>query len=393
MLSLKKKRRGVTLVEMLVATAMCILGMWMLTWMFQQATASFSLANAQATLTGQQRMVAQIMTRDLEADKFPEDDNRQNRGRKLADQRLDLLNVPGIGYTPPRGGYFWAKSTPASTAANSVNVAEAGGLSDGYGFYSSRSADHFIQVTVILPDNPGNRFYADVPAGGGNPAPGLAAEISYFLVPAGRTTTGIPFYDLMRVQRVAAQTGYDALDYQQKWVNPALALAPPDAVDEVMTVLNGQMQMLGDGRAPVDLTIPVGFANSPRFAMPANPLASRTGRLVTSRRYGEDRLMSQVLSFEIKFTGTLGPGSGLTTPWPTPFANGNSDYPFDVLPFNGEFDTFSTRVPNWNTNPNYKATAANPGGNMKPLRITGALIVIRSLQGTSTRQTRITVSL
>ena len=37
-----------TLVEMLVATAMCIAGMWMLTWMFQQATASFSLANAQA---------------------------------------------------------------------------------------------------------------------------------------------------------------------------------------------------------------------------------------------------------------------------------------------------------------------------------------------------------
>ena len=43
---LRGRRRGVTLVEMLVATAMCIAGMWMLTWMFQQATASFSLANA-----------------------------------------------------------------------------------------------------------------------------------------------------------------------------------------------------------------------------------------------------------------------------------------------------------------------------------------------------------
>src|SRR5262245_11327871 len=99
------RRRGVTLVEMLVATAMCIAGMWMLTWMFQQATASFSLANAQVTLTGQERLVTTIMTRDLDQDRFPEDDGQFNRWRRLSD-------LPS-GRSPRRGGYFIASSKAA----------------------------------------------------------------------------------------------------------------------------------------------------------------------------------------------------------------------------------------------------------------------------------------
>ena len=368
MIRTRKIRRGVTLVEMIVATAMCILGMWMLTWMFQQATASFSLANAQVSLTGQERMVTQIMTKDLEADKFLDDDTRQNRGRKLADLRSDLLNSGG--YVPPRSGYFLAQSRPPDNLLNFIEP------NDSNGFGSSRSADHFLQFTAILPDTPGNRYYAEVQTQNGRKVvAGVAAEISYFLVRSGQTASGVPLYDLMRVQRVAAQSPYDAADFDRIAVQPGLAATPPDAVDEVLTVFNNRMQTLND------LTIPTGFNGSPRFA-------NRVARPTSSRRYGEDRMMANVLSFEVKFTGV----GALGTNWPAPFP-GNSDHPYDTLPYDGKFDTFSTRIADWATNPTYRASATNQGGQMKPIRITGAMIRIRALSGTTARQTTIVVSL
>lgn len=380
MIRTRYTRRGVTLVEMLVATAMCIAGMWMLTWMFKQATDSFTLANQQVALTSQERLVTTVMTRDLEADKFLEDDRQQNRGRKLADMRTDRVHVGG--YVPPRGGYFWAKSGPVD---GNFNIAEPNG---DYNFGSARTADHFLQFTVILPDTPGNRFFSELRV---NPGPtsrvfaGVAAEVGYYLVRAGQAPEpyNTPLYDLIRVQRLTAQSDYEAADYDKIAVGPGAA----DAPDEVMTVTNNRMRTLGD------LTVPIGFGATPRFAAGGIvPLGTRTARPTSSRRYGEDRLMSNILSFEVKFTGELGAQSGLTTPWPTPFANGNTDFPYDTLPFNNEFDTFSTRVANWNTNATW-ANAANPGRPIKPIRITGAQIRIRALSGTTARQTTIVVTL
>lgn len=372
-----RARRGVTLVEMLVATAMCIMGMWMLTWMFQQATASFSLANAQATLTTQERMVTTIMTRDLDADKFPEDDRNfvqtGNRRRRLSDQQA--------GFGPPRGGYFFA-SAP-TVIRNSAFDEQA----DTYGFPSSRSS-HILQFTVMVPDTPGGRLVAEVPAGSGKSVAGTAIEVSYFLVPTGTTATGAQLYDLMRVQRLTAISPYDARDYLNTIVQPAYNLTPSDTVHEVMTS--------APGVTPAPATM---FTLEDLSTNVSNCRFGRTVRGTNSKRYGEDRLLSNVLSMEVKFTGPAvgsvpGTGGWNSTPvawptepgspnmWPRPFDpigaySGNKDYPYDFLPFDGQYDT---------------ATNGTPSPVRQSIRITGAQIKVRALFGTTARQTTFTVT-
>ncbi len=112
----QRTRRGVTIVELLVAAAMCIMGMWLLSWLYQQGLESFRQARAQADLTTQGRMFSQIITRDLSADHF-ERPELPSGGRRLSDQRLDKLGVRSDGgmpekyfiredtYTPPKRGY------------------------------------------------------------------------------------------------------------------------------------------------------------------------------------------------------------------------------------------------------------------------------------------------
>ncbi|MBN9119870.1 MAG: hypothetical protein J0I06_12035 [Planctomycetes bacterium] len=356
-----RARRGVTLVEMLVATAMCILGMWMLTWMFQQATASFSLANAQVALTGQERAVTTVMQRDLACDVFADDDTLPNRGRKVSDR--------SPGDPVPKGGYLWARSSPPGVGGT---ILEA---TDSNGFASYRATDHFIQFTAILPDTPGNRFISEVPAGSGTTRAGTAAEIAYFLVPNGTTTGGAQLYDLMRVQRIVALNQYDAQDYLNLAVQPGYQAG--DLVHEVMvcsppntaTSTPAKMHALADlaqAVGPSGATAPrIGgaaqYAGGPTFPRAARSLTSAP----PSKRYGEDRLLSGVLSFEVKFTGQ---GTG----WPTPFSS-NSDYPYDTLPAGSNYEFDTSRSPT--------------------LKITGVQIRIRAVNGTNTRQTTIVIAL
>ncbi len=389
----QRTRRGVTLVEMLVAAALCIAGMSLMTWLYQQGLESFRFARAQADLTAQQRMVTTIMTRDLQAPHFMDEDSKPNRGRRVSDQRLDqmyLYQDPADptgnrllvgGYIPPRGGYFRARSLPVGNAIvpNPNNVFEAN--SDG--FDSSLSTDHVIQFIVLLPGGSSfQQFSAEVPASSGFQYFGTAAEVMYYLRFTGQTPGGVNLYELYRHQRLVARSTDDAPAYK----TPA---SYPDA-PEVMAVTGGTMRTLGD------LTIPAGFPNSLRLVpnnptgLPATPLPP------TSPRYGEDKLMSNVLSFEIKFTGpavNLGAGAWPSDPsstqWPRPLAV-NSDYPFDNLPFDGQFDTFSTQASTptvgWNWSNNY-ARVGNPGGSMKPLRLTAIKVTLRTWDS-KTRTTR-----
>jgi hypothetical protein len=116
---------------------------------------------------------------------------------------------------------------------------------------------------------------------------------------------------------------------------------------------------------------------------PASPI--RQGLANSPYRMGDDRLMSNVLSFEVKFTGT---SSAIA--WPAPFP-GNSDYPYDNLPYDGKFDTHSQRVA-WQSD---VATAANQTGRIKQIRITGVMIRIRALdvRTKTPRQTTVIVDL
>ena len=188
-------RSGTTLVELLVAAAMSIMIMWLLTWCYQQGLASFSNTKAHADLMDQERMVTSVMTRDLLADHFLNDSSKPNGGHMVRDQRLDLTSPT---YVPPKSGFFYAFSP-----AGSIEGVDG----DTDGFQSSISTNHILQFTSILPGGPPEQmFNADVPFGTVTTGPtyGRAAEISYFLVPTGQTLGGTQLNNLMRRQRLCA---------------------------------------------------------------------------------------------------------------------------------------------------------------------------------------------
>lgn len=370
MIRTPRTRRGFTLVELLVAAAMMILGMWLLSWVYQQGLESFRQARAQSELTNQQRMVTSILTRDLAAVHFTDDSTKPNNGRRLSDQRTDL--VWSGGYVPPTGGYFRAGSFPID---NTNNIWEGNdSIAD-----SSRSTNHFLQFTAILPGGPSHQlFSAEVPAYSGKQYFSTAAEVAYFLKPSGQTTGGVPLFDLYRQQRIVARNTDDAPAY-------ASAASQIDA-QEVMVVRGGQMQNLRN------LTIPSGLTGSVRLSGPPFP--------PYQLHVSEDKLMSNVLSFEVKFTGSAGYNSGVT--WPRPFLDPNTgaqntDYPYDTLPYDGNsydglFDTHSTQAP-WQSD--IAGVGVTGAKRLKPIRITGVMIRLRSYdtRTQSARQTTLTLDL
>jgi hypothetical protein len=410
MVRTKRTRRGATLVEVLVSAAMLILGMWLLVWLYQQGMNSFIQAKSQADITTQERNVATVMTRDLGAATFPSEDNKPNRGVRLADQRTDLAP---FGWTPPRAGYFWGRSLPAPTGlgtyTNPNNVYEA---FDPDGFPSTRSTDHALAFTVLLPGGPSNQMHCSqlLAPTGNQQLYGTAAEVTYALVYSGRNTAGgVPLFDLMRRQRLTARSSDDTTDY----MNAITPFLTTDNVGEVMTYSSALKpnQMLN----LLDLTHPSNRLPAPTLAVPQIILPS-------SARYGEDRLMSNVISFEVKFTGptsTLASTSGATAwanvgygawscdpnanMWPRPLkgvvnpntgvqALDNPDFPYDNLPFNGEYDTFTQIGTNWPTNGStYVATVASPNNPVKQIRVTGVMIRLRAYEprNQNARQTTI----
>ena len=216
MIRTTRTRRGVTLVEMMVAAALSITGMWLLTWVYQQGIDSFRLGNATANLSTQERMVASIMTRDLKADHFLEEDNKPNRGRRLSDQTKSLGD--GTVYTPPKSGYFWTRSNQSGATSEG---------SDSYGYTSTRSFQNFIQFTAILPGGRSDQTVAaEVPYVGTPTIPpqptqvfGTAFEVSYYLVKTGKSANGLTdVFDLYRAQKLVARTTDDNPSYAP-WVD------------------------------------------------------------------------------------------------------------------------------------------------------------------------------
>ena len=365
-------RSGMTLVEMLVAAAMSIMVMWLLTWCYQQGLGSFSTTKSQGDLMDQLRQTSSLMTRDLTAQHFVFSDTPPTYGMLPTNGGVRLSDLgPGGGssnsnYTPP-AGYFVAQSSAGNIEGY-----------DGDGLASSYSTSHWVQFTVILPGGPPqNLFSAELAPATNPPTPttyfGRAAEVSYFLAPNGTTSGGTQLYNLYRRQRVCGMTSDDAQSYNLAGIPPPI---PPQTQPDTAEVMS-----LPTTPPPPTQSWPVLYMSqmSVNNRMPyTTPLA------VTSSRYGEDVLMSNVVSMEIKFTG---PQTSTTTGavWPLQYLNSttgaiqNFDYPYDNLPGNGLFDTAGvSNVPS-----------------MSPIRITGAMIRIRaySPRTQQTRQTTFAVSL
>src|SRR5690349_13229089 len=103
----RSTRPGITLVEMLVAMALALGIMLILTESFKMALDFVRGANATGTLITQLNGAGLALNQDLKADHFLPEDAKPGRGVRLSDQRLDWYNVPGTpGWTQPVGGFF-----------------------------------------------------------------------------------------------------------------------------------------------------------------------------------------------------------------------------------------------------------------------------------------------
>jgi type II secretory pathway pseudopilin PulG len=292
-------RRGFTLVELMVAASMCVLGMWLFTWLYKQGLDSFRTAKAQADLMSQERSVIELLRRDLTADHFLDEDRKPNHGRKLSDQ----LRVLGPGYTLARGGYFEARNVGGFLEAT-----------DADGFQSWRT-NNGIRFTVVRPGGtPDNQYSVQTPAGGGAQYGGVGAEVAYFLVQNGRTPGGVILYDLYRRQRLVALNSDFAAAYEGLLNQPRTPALDPRDVTEVFALRNPTATA-----PPVQVLTFADLRNSPGLRVPLTAVN-------TVGRIGDDKILSNVVSFEMKFTGT-GISGG---PFARPFA-ANSDFPYDWI--------------------------------------------------------------
>jgi type II secretory pathway pseudopilin PulG len=297
-------RQAFTLPELLVAMALSVGIMWMLAESFRMGTDLVIGAKATGELSTQLDSAGRVIVRDLQSEHFLSDDTKPNRGLRLSDQRLDLLSLNSstnlwTGWVPPTGGYFFL-NCPQPTH---YKVAQ-----DAEGFWMNTTTNHSVQFTVVLPGGP-DQFMFSVTSGG-MPYSSRAAEVSYFLVSSGRSTStntsSQPLYNLYRRYRLVAPTPDDRTSLPATDTEGVISL----------NAAGTQVNTLADVTNPANRLTPSPFAS-------------------TSTHYGEDILASNVLSFEVLPEWTQNTTLTGSTGTAQPFQSGttvlNSDWPNDHL--------------------------------------------------------------
>ena len=331
-----RTRPGFTLVELMVSAAVCVLIMAILATVFQLSIDTMRQMKSTGDLMTQLRAAGEVVKRDLQADHFAEADNKN----KLSDQSLDKLRVddtmpinpppPGTpgrfvlrGWSPPaNGGFFRIKSTPAPLTPTPGSAAVTEGQ-DGDGLLSSRATDHYLHFTSILDASDGNPYTAVV---NGRPYTKRAAEIAYFLDPTESGTTGgtgtTKLYHLIRRQRLAATSPSDLTADPLPASDPAVISVRPSGANYVVNTL-------------ADLTNPNNRLGGGVGAHPKLAAGNDTQLATISASpnlIGDDILISNVISFEVKVQWQANADPKLPTSANPVAFPGNTDDPFDALP-------------------------------------------------------------
>jgi prepilin-type N-terminal cleavage/methylation domain-containing protein len=300
-------RPAFTLIEMMVAMALALGIMLILTESFKMALDFVRSANSTGEMISQLNGAGILMSRDLRAEHFLPDDTKPNRGVKLSDQRLDWNGATGKTWTPPTGGFF-----------RIVDPNPGVETTDAQGFtINAPATGHQLHFTAVLTGGTdANQFSA---LSGGATYTSRAAEVAYFLAPMGRSTSvgagGQQLFNLIRRQRLLAVTTAD---------QPSLSSAAADT--EVISAVGPNVNTMTSVMNPSNR---MGLAALPGPTPgPASP------------RYGEDIVVSNVLTFEVQADWTPGPTSPTA---PRAFST-NTDAPYDFIP-GGVFDTNGTPPP------------------------------------------------
>jgi len=308
-------RDGFTLVELMIAAAITVMIMTILSICFQTSMNAMSSMRAQGDAADQLRALNTVMKRDFMADRhLPAEGNQtvRNRGRRISDYLLQMPTVPPP--PPPATGFFYLDSPPP--------IASQYEGSDG-AFDSYRNAPNTsyptgcrVWFTSVLPGGDDSKLYTATV--NGVTYSSEAAEVAYFLLPAPQQTGGNPslqLYNLHRRQRLVA------IDSQRQSVlSPVLAFAGASEV------ISQNQANLAQANTMTTLTL---GGRSPTLG------PSSIFQLLAS---GDDIILSNVLSFEIKPTWTH--RTFLRDPVPfigRPAAPGypaygpNTDFPYDDL--------------------------------------------------------------
>jgi len=309
-----RRRTGVTLPELMVAAAMSMVIMLIIAFAFREGVKSFRTLRAVGQMQDRMRSAQNVLKRDLAAEHFGGLFQQGLSGPYVRDQRLDL-----VGWKPPEEGYFEVKQgSPSQVEAF-----------DSDGIPSYVATNHSLRFTVKLT---GKRqqdwFYAAGATGGdldfsiSSAAATRWAEIAYFLVDSGETTAdgATKLYSLRRQEK-------------------ALNVSGSQTSATVAQVVNRH-----------------GGANF----------------VYASNTTGDDILLTDVLSFEVKVAWTPSIVSAMGNVSPTlPLPPGNLDWPVSNLPpdlllpqtLGNRFDTGSlldvqTANPNydWNNPASFNAT-------------------------------------
>lgn len=374
-LAQNRRRAGFTLVELMVAAGLTILIMTVMASGFQMALQSFSTLKAAGDLADRIRTAEALLRQDLAADHF--DDGTGGLPR-LSDFRFDRAGTPEA--VRPVGGFFQIRQGAASVleGGDQDNLSSTRAPTSATPGPVLGSAAHTLSMTVRRTGKSAGDLFAVVDPNVGtvlaqprnqtdvaqvaNSFLSEWAEVHWFLDTTRPTmVNGVATFPLCRRVRLLTRQS----------VNVPAATHPTLA--EVVSV---------DGASNTNTVTSV-TAQANRLGLAALPGGSN--------RFGDDIVITNVLSFEVKPTWEVAAGGAVprTNVGPVGSSRANADYPFDDLPAN---NVGPLPVANVQFDSALGGFATAAGAPVTPARVTGAQIKIRIYDGKNkmTRQSTVT---
>jgi len=378
-------RRGFTIVELLVAAAVSIFLMVIITTAFQVGIDTFRKLKAQGDMQERLRITTIIMRDDLTSWHF-------GRGQYLNKQPLNTAfpyNTNGPGWLPPDEGFFRIYQGPENLA--DPNAATRGNPfiiegTDSDNIIFSRATKHALHFAVLRQSAGAENRFRTLNSGlytvvqpkwwiypsdyiDGSSFSGQWAEVAYFLVANGESANGTPLYTLYRRQKLLLPDEPQNVDllvapnYQVPAPNPNPEISSRNQLGTLFYNRAGGPAGAGAGNPPTSITQPryrfgmaMGIDNlaDPNLAGLFTPPYGPPGIAGQYQLYPSlmqelpgnnnlwtnDVMTTNVISFEIKASWDS-PNTGAQ---PNPYLpqqtyqlpNGstvvNTDYPYDYLP-------------------------------------------------------------
>lgn len=299
------RRSAFTLVEMLVAIALVLFLMVLMSQAFVAALEVFRQLKAIGDMEERLRTVSLILRRELAADHF--------EGKKrLSDSNFWQNGPPSQGFVRIYHGSPIMQPVPGSSNPLLRSPSNTWEELDGDGVPSVRSTNHALQMAVRLRGNSRQDFFRtaidstsplnlhgqpDARYQEANTFTSQWAEVAYFLQATNNYANGTPLYALFRRQRLAVGNS-DTLN-QNPIPLTSLQASGSTTYAEVSARLKPNVNNTGmelHFNNPSDLTVPnYRFAGSNSSSPSFVTLADEYGSLG-----GSDLLLTDVISFDIR---------------------------------------------------------------------------------------------